>query len=120
MYQVNSDKKLWPRSCNLGSRSMTVLMKSLQVFANRRVSSRNKMSSIAKIYIGAIVVIGAMATLVELAHWQSLDLVRFLCSLVLAIFASRLKVRLPGISGALSVLFTFILFAIGELSLPEP
>jgi hypothetical protein len=37
----------------------------------------------------------------------------------LAICASRLKVSLPGISGALSVLFIFILFAIVELSLPE-
>ncbi|MGA2877986.1 MAG: HD domain-containing phosphohydrolase [Bryobacteraceae bacterium] len=77
------------------------------------------MSLIAKIYVSSIVVIGAMVTLVELARWQSQDLVRFVCYLALAIFASRLKVSLPGISGALSVLFIFILFAIVELSLPE-
>jgi diguanylate cyclase (GGDEF)-like protein/putative nucleotidyltransferase with HDIG domain len=77
------------------------------------------MSSFAKIYISAIVLIGAAITVVELARWQSADLIRFLCYLALAIFASRLKVSLPGISGALSVLFIFILFAIVELSLPE-
>ena len=83
------------------------------------LSNRNKMSYLAKIYVSSIVVIGAMVTLVELAHWQSQDLVRFVCYLALAIFASRLKVSLPGISGALSVLFIFILFAIVEMSLPE-
>src|ERR1700733_12455742 len=83
------------------------------------LSNRNKMSHLAKIYVSAIVVIGAMVTLVELARWQSQDTVRFLCYLALAIVASRLKVSLPGISGALSVLFIFILFAIVELSLPE-
>jgi diguanylate cyclase (GGDEF)-like protein/putative nucleotidyltransferase with HDIG domain len=83
------------------------------------LSNRNKMSHLAKIYVSSIVVIGAMVTLVELARWQSQDIFRFVCYLALAIFASRLKVSLPGISGALSVLFIFILFAIVGMSLPE-
>jgi diguanylate cyclase (GGDEF)-like protein/putative nucleotidyltransferase with HDIG domain len=77
------------------------------------------MSSFAKIYVSAVVTIGAAVMVAELAQWQSQDLIRFLCYLALAVFASRLKVSLPGISGALSVLFIFILFAIVELSLPE-
>src|SRR6202789_3284899 len=77
------------------------------------------MSLIAKIYVSAIVVIGAAFTVTELTHWGTQDFVRFLCYLALALFASRLKVSLPGISGALSVLFIFILFAIVELSMPE-
>jgi diguanylate cyclase (GGDEF)-like protein/putative nucleotidyltransferase with HDIG domain len=77
------------------------------------------MSSIAKIYISGIVLIGAAVTVVELAQWESHDFIRFLSYLALAVVASRLKVSLPGISGALSVLFIFILFAIVELSLPE-
>ncbi len=77
------------------------------------------MSLIAKIYVAAIVVIGAACTVTQLAHWETQDLFRFVCYLVLAVLASRLKVSLPGISGALSVLFIFILFAIVELSLPE-
>src|SRR5580700_8529333 len=77
------------------------------------------MSLFSKIYVSAIVVIGSAVFLVESARWQSEDLVRFACYLALAIMASRLKVSLPGISGAMSVLFIFILFAIVELSLPE-
>src|ERR1700733_16037598 len=77
------------------------------------------MSLIAKIYVTAIVAIGAAVTLSELIRWQSQDLFRFLCYLALATAASRLKVSLPGITGALSVLFIFILFAIVELSMPE-
>ncbi len=77
------------------------------------------MSSTAKIYISAIVALGAAVATLELMRWESADLIRFLCYLALAIGASRLKVSLPGISGALSVLFIFILFAIVELSLPE-
>ena len=77
------------------------------------------MSSLAKFYISAIVSIGAALLIIELAAWQSQDLIRFLCYLALAILASRLKVSLPGVSGALSVLFIFILFAIVELSQPE-
>src|SRR5580698_4123831 len=85
-----------------------------KVFTNRR-----RMPSIAKFYISAIVVIGAAVTVSELARWQSQDLIRFFCYLALAVVASRLKVSLPGITGALSVLFIFILFAIVEMSLPE-
>src|SRR5579859_3075041 len=81
--------------------------------------NRNRMSLVAKVYVSAIVVIGLAVAVAELTLWESQDLFRFVCYLALAILASRLKVSLPGISGALSVLFIFILFAIVELSMPE-
>jgi len=77
------------------------------------------MSIAARTYISAVVLIGTCVTVMELSHWESQDLVRFACYLVLSIAASRLKVALPAITGALSVLFIFILFGIVELSLPE-
>ncbi|MBV9768003.1 MAG: diguanylate cyclase [Bryobacterales bacterium] len=77
------------------------------------------MSFIAKIYISAIVVIGAAMAVAELSRWQSQDPARFLCYLLLAFCASRLNVSLPGLSGTLSVLFIVILFGIVELSQPE-
>ena len=77
------------------------------------------MSFIAKVYVSSIISIGAAVTVLQLARWQSQDLVRFCCYLLLFVCASRLKVSLPGITGALSVLFIFILFGILELSLPE-
>src|SRR5580658_9471243 len=83
------------------------------------LTSGKRMSSIAKIYVSSIVLIGAAIAVTQLAQWQSQDLLRFCCYLGLFVCASRLKVSLPGISGALSVLFIFILFGIVELSLPE-
>jgi diguanylate cyclase (GGDEF)-like protein/putative nucleotidyltransferase with HDIG domain len=106
MYQVDSEVSYWPWICN--TRTFIAVL-----------SNRIRMSRIAKIYVSAIVVLGAVVAIAELAHWESQDLGRFLCYLALAIFASRLKVSLPGITGALSVLFIGILFAIVELSLPE-
>jgi len=77
------------------------------------------MSNIGKIYTASIVVIGAAVTITQLTQWQSPDLLRFYSYLLLSVCASRLKVPLPGISGALSVLFIFIIFGIVELTLPE-
>ncbi len=77
------------------------------------------MSIGARIYVSAVIFIGACVTLSELSRWESQDLIRFACYLALSILASRLKVVLPAITGSLSVLFIFILFGIVELSLPE-
>src|ERR1700729_1552818 len=52
-------------------------------------------------------------------HWQSADLSRFFCYLLIATLASGLKVQLPGIDGTMSVNFLFILLGVLELSLPE-
>jgi len=77
------------------------------------------MSIGARIYVSAVIVIGSCVIISELSRWESQDLVRFFCYLVLAILGSRLKVVMPAITGTLSVLFIFILFGIVELSLPE-
>jgi diguanylate cyclase (GGDEF)-like protein/putative nucleotidyltransferase with HDIG domain len=77
------------------------------------------MPSIAKIYVSAVVLIGAAVTVALLTRWHSQDLLRFYCYLLLSVCASRLKVSLPGINGALSVLFIFVLFGIVEFTLPE-
>ncbi|HEY6389830.1 MAG TPA: diguanylate cyclase [Bryobacteraceae bacterium] len=77
------------------------------------------MSIGARIYVSAVIIIGSCVTISELSRWESQDLVRFFCYLVLSILGSRLKVVLPAITGTLSVLFIFILFGIVELSLPE-
>ncbi len=52
-------------------------------------------------------------------HWQSVDLTRFLCYLLVAVLASGLKIQLPGIDGTMSVNFLFILLGVLELNLPE-
>lgn len=53
-------------------------------------------------------------------HWRASDLtLQFAFYLALAALSSRLKVKLPGIAGALSVNYVFILLSILDLGLPE-
>jgi PAS domain S-box-containing protein len=77
------------------------------------------MSRQAKIYIACVIATGAAALGNGLFQWQPHGLVRFFCYLALAVPASCLKVRLPGITGTMSMLFVFLLAGIVDLSLPE-
>src|SRR6478609_4361585 len=73
----------------------------------------------AKIFIGITAALGVAIVAISVWRWHSDDLLRFFCYLAIAIFASSLKVRLPGIDGTMSVNFLFILLGVLELSLPE-
>ncbi|HUB02341.1 MAG TPA: HD domain-containing phosphohydrolase [Terriglobales bacterium] len=73
----------------------------------------------ARLFIGAMVVLGVSALGLALTHWQSADLIRFACYLFVAVLASSLKLHLPGVDGTLSVNFLFILLGIRDLSLAE-
>ncbi len=79
----------------------------------------NRMSTQTKLFIGFTASLGAAVLAAALWHWQSADLARFVCYLVVAALASGLKVQLPGIDGTMSVNFLFILLGVMELSLPE-
>src|SRR6202049_501246 len=52
-------------------------------------------------------------------HWHSENVFRFVCFFGVALFASLLKVRLPGIEATMSANFLFILVGILDLSYPE-
>ncbi len=77
------------------------------------------MSRRATVFIGITAGLGVSVLGYALSHWQSTDLTRFFCYLAVAIFASGLKIQLPGIDGTMSVNFLFILLGVLELSLPE-
>jgi diguanylate cyclase (GGDEF)-like protein/putative nucleotidyltransferase with HDIG domain len=77
------------------------------------------MSERTKLFIGATAAFGSWALIHALLHWQSADLARFACYLLVAVLASSLKIQLPGIDGTMSVNFLFILLSVLELSLPE-
>ena len=80
----------------------------------------SEMSLTARIYIAVVISLGTLALGAGLYHWEALNTSRFLWYLALAIPASCLKVRLPGIKvGTMSVLFMFLLGAIVELNLPQ-
>jgi len=73
----------------------------------------------AKIFITVTAGMGAAIFATALFHWHSDNLLRFGCYLLIAILASTLKVKLPGIEGTMSVHFLFVLLGVMELSLPE-
>lgn len=54
-----------------------------------------------------------------LFHFQTADFWKFSCYLLIAILASTLKVRLPGMESTMSVHFLFVLLGVLELSLAE-
>ncbi len=54
-----------------------------------------------------------------LLHWHSDDTFRYACFLTVALFASVLKVHLPGIKATMSANFLFILVGILDLSYSE-
>src|SRR5438445_10407838 len=74
----------------------------------------------AKVYIGLIVALGfglLAGCLVFRAEFP--DLPRYFSYLLLAALASTLKVRLPGITGTMSVNFLFILIGVADFTLAE-
>jgi len=79
----------------------------------------NNMSTNAKLFIGAMVTAGVAALAGGLMQWEWKDPVRLLSFLIIAAIASRLKVKLPGATGNMSVNLPFILIALAELSFSE-
>jgi len=79
----------------------------------------DRLSIQTKAFVGITMSVGMVVLGFFLSHWQSQDLTRFACYLIVAVLASGLKVQLPGIDGTMSVNFLFILLGVLELSLPE-
>ncbi len=77
------------------------------------------MSAAARFFIAVVVLCGTTALTYSVWHGRSQNPLKFLCYLLIALAASRLKVRLPGITGTMSVNFLFLLLGVLELSLSE-
>src|SRR2546430_1670893 len=73
----------------------------------------------AKLLISLVVTAGTGVLLYAAINPISKNIAQFICYLLIAILASRLKVNLPGITGTMSVNFLFILLGILELSFTE-
>jgi hypothetical protein len=59
------------------------------------------------------------ALLYEIIHWRPAGPLRFTLLAALAIAASRLRVKLPGINGVMAMNLPFLLIVIAELGMPE-
>jgi len=73
----------------------------------------------AVVFVVLTASLGAIALANSLLHFQSSDLLRFGFYLAIAMFASTLKVRLPGMESTMSVHYLFILLGVLELSISE-
>jgi diguanylate cyclase (GGDEF)-like protein/putative nucleotidyltransferase with HDIG domain len=85
----------------------------------RRPHSWREMNAGARVFIGVVVLCGTSVLTYTVLHGASHDSLKFLCYLIIALVASRLKVNLPGITGTMSVNFLFLLLGVLELSLSE-
>ena len=85
----------------------------------RRPHSWREMNAGARFFIAVVVLCGISVLTYTVLHGASRDPLKFLCYLVIALVASRLKVNLPGITGTMSVNFLFLLLGVLELSLSE-
>jgi len=77
------------------------------------------MSVKAKFFITLVIVVGCVSLARSLFLWQSDDHVGFLVYFAIALLTSGLKLRLPGITGTISVCFLFILIGIVTLNLAQ-
>jgi len=73
----------------------------------------------ATVYIGLVILAGAVILTHGVSNWTSQDPVRYLSYCAIALLASGMKVTLPGVSGTMSMNFLFVLLGISELSLAE-
>ena len=77
------------------------------------------MKSSARIFIALIVLSGLAVLGNALIHASSINVVRFVWFAVVACVAARLKVKLPGVTGNMSVNLPFILVAVAEMNSAE-
>jgi diguanylate cyclase (GGDEF)-like protein/putative nucleotidyltransferase with HDIG domain len=73
----------------------------------------------AELFIGAMALAATACFWFAFTHWYSSDPLKFFCYLAVALLASFLKIKLPGINGTMSVNFLFILLGVLEMSFSE-
>jgi diguanylate cyclase (GGDEF)-like protein/putative nucleotidyltransferase with HDIG domain len=84
-----------------------------------RPQSWRDISAAPRFFIALVALCGTTVLTYSVLHGRSQNPLKFFCYLVIALAASRLKVKLPGITGTMSVNFLFLLLGVLELSLAE-
>lgn len=78
-----------------------------------------RLSLITKFFIAGIVTTGAVLLVNGLVYWKSSQPIELFVLLTMTVIASRLKVKLPGINGTMSVNVPFLLIVAVRLSAGE-
>jgi hypothetical protein len=77
------------------------------------------LSPMSKAFIAMVVVAGAALSAWTLTHVRPANLSEFLLLLIISVVASRLRVKLPGLTGNMSMNLPFILIAVAQISTVE-
>lgn len=77
------------------------------------------LSTSARVYLGGVIVAGFGLLVGATLHWTSADHLRFLAYFLLTALASGMKIRLPGVTGTMSVSFILLLSSAIQFSLSE-
>ena len=75
------------------------------------------MTTNAKLYVTALLVLGLCVLTMNFAHWHLADPVRFSAFFLFACAASIMKVAAPAMAGKMSFNFIFVLIALTDLTL---
>jgi MASE9 protein len=79
----------------------------------------SKLSLNSKLYIAAVSAIGAGVLVNGLLHWRSASAGAFLVLLLITLSVSRMRVKLPGMNGVMSVNLPFLLISAARLGTGE-
>ncbi|MGJ5818514.1 HD domain-containing phosphohydrolase [Paludibaculum fermentans] len=77
------------------------------------------MTTRARIYIAAVLATGLVVMVQALATWRPENLVRLGLYVAITLVASGMKLRLPGVTGTISLHFLFLLIGVVNRTLPE-
>ncbi len=73
----------------------------------------------ARVQIAAVTMSGFSLLVWSMLNWTSASGLRFACILTLAAVAAACKIKLPKMTGTMSVLFVILLFGVTQMSLSE-
>jgi diguanylate cyclase (GGDEF)-like protein/putative nucleotidyltransferase with HDIG domain len=73
----------------------------------------------ARVYIGLVSLLGALALAVAVSGWESPDLLKFAGFLALATLSVGIRFEAPGITSGLPLSLLFVLFGVAELTASE-
>ena len=102
-----------------GSPPLTIGRRAVLIISGVTVNRSNIRTLEARAFVSLVIVLGGCVTAYGAVHWSSQEPIVFASYLLVATIACRLKVNLPGITGAVSVNFLFILLGLRELGFSE-
>src|ERR1017187_2453260 len=74
---------------------------------------------VTNLYLFSVLLLGAIVAVATMAQLSIAEPVKLVCFCALALVSATMKVKLPGITGSLSITYVVTLHGVADLSLPE-